>query len=163
MKNLCLSCVSFLSLMIVLCNFPIAYAANDTYQSILKEMENEKGYFYTWSLKDKANFYEQHVYDSDSSGMRRAAPSSQAISENKAIQTVRNVIIEKFSIEANALDSLICERNYFKGNMPGSRQQTEMYLIRYLEGNPQKPDALRSVYQVSIDAYSGEVLSILAQ
>lgn len=130
-------------------------AAEADLQSLLEGAQNEQGPFYTWTFRQKADFYNEHVYHRE--GTRRGAPGEDAISREEAVVRANKALCTYLSCKEEALAAFVIDVDFWIEAYPDQDREHEFYDVHYLA---QGENGLTGRYQVILSPYSGEMIDL---
>ena len=132
--------------------------ANDLFTQELKNAIFTKGQLFTWSLEEKADFYNKYVYNN--TGTRRGVPDERHIRP----ETVKNLAYHYLCsyldcTEADLSDYIPDVDFWIEVNMPDFDEH-EYYSVCFLTNKTDSCNYENS-YQLMISAYTGLLIQLL--
>lgn len=130
-------------------------AAEADLKALLEDAQKALGPLHTWSLEQKADFYNEHVYHHE--GTRRGVPSSDVLSREDAIFCAQQGLMAYLNCGEDALEAFIVDVDYWIDAWPDEDREHEFYDIRFVQ---QTENGLRGRYQVILSPVTGNVIDL---
>ncbi len=120
---------------------------------------HENGPFYAWTLEQKADFYNEHVYRN--AGTRRGVPDDRHIAPDTIRVNAADLLAACLGCNAEELEPYTVDIDFWIEAFPGVEGvEHEYYSVCFLLPDAQG-EVRRNVYQLMVSAYTGRVMEAL--
>lgn len=150
---------SFMVAMFFYSAYPVTLAEEESFKIALDAAIKENGPFYTWTLTQKAAFYDQHVYHGI--GTRRGIPDERHIPPETVEENAPALLSACLDCDAKDLSQYTIDLDFWIEAFTDSEdKEHEFYSVCFLRID-EKVGTPHNVYQIMVSAYSGELIEAI--
>lgn len=132
--------------------------ANDIFVLEMNKAISTKGPFYTWSLEEKADFYNKYVYHN--TGTRRGVPDERHIGTEAVKNLAYDYLCSYLDCIKDDLSDYIPDVDFWVEVNMQDFDEHEYYSVCFLTENTDS-GKYENTYQLMISAYTGSLIQLL--
>lgn len=132
---------------------------NSSFQAVLRDAIKMNGPFYTWTLPEKAAFYDHYIYHG--SGTRRGVPDERHISPAIIRKNAPILLAGVLSCSVEELSQYTIDLDFWiEAFMDCEEAEHEYYSVCFLQIDSQS-GIPHNTYQLTVSPYSGDLLEAI--